>query len=166
MCNSLPVWRSLLTKLRDDEAPDLPPHISVDGLSTSELRTIVLGGLRQKLLWDSTSTSMKPSRVDEVLLWDSPSSTAEQAPRIDARLVPGGRHVLVENGSCIQLWSVGTGQLVWSTPLLPDSHACLAFDFEVATGGEGIMIAALFLECETYRRLVVLLANLHLTSTR
>lgn len=157
-----------MTKLRDDEAPDLPPHISVDTLSTSELRTIVLGGLRQKLLWDSTSTSMKPNRVDEILLCDSPSSTesARQAARIDARLVPGGGHVLVENGSCIQLWSVGTGQLVWSTPLLPDSHACLAFDFEVATGGEGIMIAALFLECETYRRLVVLLANLHLTSTR
>ena len=68
--------------------------------------------------------------------------------RIDPRLLPGGRHALLENHGRLELWSLVPRARMWTAA--PSREAdCIAFDFEVIEGGDAMMIAALFLNVAT-----------------
>ena len=148
------IWSSLLTSLRDDEAPNLPPHVSVSSLPIRQLRDIVLGGLRRKKFWEKVTDTVHPFHVDELHLSETSPYDADPMGRMAMKLLAGGQQVLVEKGSSIQLWSVEPKECLWTTPPFTENHVCLSFDFEVAEGGKHLMVAALFLESEVYRRSV------------
>lgn len=154
LCGSRLVWRNLLSKLEDEEAPCLPSHVSIDSLSTPELRRTVMGGLRSKVAWHRNADIFKPSSIRELRLPNFSANRQEWSTRMDVRLLPGGNQVLVENRNVIELWSVEQREMLGATPACIPHDMCLAFDFEVARGGKELVIAAVFIDTETCQWLV------------
>ena len=136
------MWASLLNKLEDSQSPDLPPHISPDNLNSVELQHMVIGGIRNKSTWDKDP---KLTRMEELRIQDLSSEDASSLRRVDARLVPGGRYILVDNCGSLTLWDIATHRCLWIVPTRTGRDDCISFDFEVVDGGARLMVAVVFL---------------------
>lgn len=135
------MWSSLLNRLEDDQAPDLPPHISPESLSAQNLQFTVLSGVRGKLLWEKAP---KLARIEELHLQDT-SIEADPSRRVDARLLPGGKYVLIDNCGALELWSLASKRRLWTASTHELRDDCVSFDFEVVDGGTRLMVATVLL---------------------
>lgn len=144
-----------MSKLKDEESPCLPPHISMSALSALELRTIIIEGLKVNRAWNRPGGTLLPTSTKELRLPEDPSSSQDQGKTLrDIRLLPGAKHVLIEHDKCIEIWDIGKDVKIGSTPPCLAYDLCLTFDVEIVRGGEELIIAGIFINIETCRRSV------------
>ena len=137
ICNSRVVWKHFLQNLDVDEAPNVPPHVLLGDLSGLRLKEIVLDAKQRKQAW----TTGGEVHLEHIELFRIPSS---EWGRINPRLLPGGKHVLLDYRGQLELWSVESKARLWRAPAAQQHHVCVAFDFDLAERGEKLNFAAWF----------------------
>ena len=137
----------MLRSLDINEAPNLPPYMSVDSLSSTELEHLVVNAVSrekarasQDTLYATSITELKVGPRDQ-----EPTGADEFMRRVDPRLLPGGKYVLLEDDGVLKLWSVEKEQLIWTAQSARDV-TCMAFDYEVVDGGNMVMVAGMFID--------------------
>lgn len=60
---------------------------------------------------------------------------------VEARLLPGGQNILVENDGILELWSLQNNKCIWS---VPGDKECFSFDCEFTNEGNVLNIAGVF----------------------
>ncbi|THH10694.1 hypothetical protein EW145_g1143 [Phellinidium pouzarii] len=139
LCQSRVIWLSLIQSLDVEQAPDLPPNQPLESLSSSDLKGKVIRAKRSYHRWNTEGCRISKQielHVD-VPLDATPS-------RLDPRLLPGGREVLVENGGRLELWSLVSHERLWTAPHNEGHCECLSFDFELAQDSAILNIAGIF----------------------
>ncbi len=83
------VWKSLLSRLDDEHAPDLLPQVNIDLLTVSELKDVVVRAHQKHMRWSSLPV-VSPSSSREIVL---PAVRDVDGGSYD--LLPGGQHLIV-----------------------------------------------------------------------
>ncbi|KAH8104186.1 hypothetical protein DFH11DRAFT_1883725 [Phellopilus nigrolimitatus] len=132
-------WLKRLCALEQDDAPNLPRHVSLRDLTLEELRTLVERAHRRRL----NCTGSAPTRpTREITIRVSLNSDGTPDRRfnflVDMELLPGGALLLVLWGSgYLQCWTVPGGECLW-TYRPPDSRVLLraGFAYEMQADGD------------------------------
>ncbi|OCB87931.1 hypothetical protein A7U60_g4887 [Sanghuangporus baumii] len=147
LCNSRQIWADLLRCLDIDCAPDVPPQVSMESLSLVDLREKVKGAVMRCRAWKS------PDKLrifyDLVLQVPFPNDSDVHS---SARLLPGGRYLLVSNSGRLELWCLRTLSRIWNAPLFRGVNQCTSFDFELETDGRFVTIVGEFIspQCTSF----------------
>lgn len=122
--------------------------MSADSLSHSELERLVVNAVSREKIRESKG-AIKVNAIQEldVGAGNVRPGNEEFLRRVDPRLLPGGKHVLLEDDGVLKLWSVESGHLLW-TAVTSRDVVCMAFDFEVVEGGDKVMVAGMFIDRE------------------
>lgn len=152
ICFLRPIWMALIQDLDINQAPDISSHRLPDSFSTEELYRTAITAVRSSRAWRTPGALRFGQdvalRVDPRELIADDLEGPQPSERIDPRLLPGGRHALLENHGRLELWSLFPRARMWMAH--PSREAdCIAFDFDVVDAGNALMIAALFLNVET-----------------
>lgn len=133
------IWLELLHGLDIDCAPDLlPPRIQ--DLSLSDLKYKVVDAVSGSLSgMGSKRFSINNEKVIHIV---TPQNSSDQF--VDARLLPGGKEILVLNCNHLELWSVDDGVCSWYAPPYRGLSKCSSFDFELVENGTVVMIVGVF----------------------
>ncbi len=83
------VWRSLLSRLDDEHAPDLLPQVNIDLLTASELKDVVVRAHQKHMRWSSLP-GVSPSSSREIVL-----PAIRDVWTVDRIITSGGQHLLV-----------------------------------------------------------------------
>lgn len=111
--------------------------MSLNELSSTRLKEIVLDAKHRKRAW----TTDQDLELEHIELFKVPS---ERPWRINPRLLPGCKHVLLDYRGRLELWSVESKARIWSASAAEPHHVCVAFDFDVVDGGEKVNFAGWF----------------------
>ncbi|KAH8115669.1 hypothetical protein DFH11DRAFT_1854098 [Phellopilus nigrolimitatus] len=110
------LWLTYLCGLPNECAPDLPPHVSLESLNCSGLKTLVVRAVRGNRNWKSPSP--KVTREIKVLVNDPVRKPVLVVN--EASLVPGGDYLVVEwttrpsvLDGYLQLLEVSNGKKIW-----------------------------------------------------
>lgn len=139
----------MLQSLDINEAPNLPPFMSADMLSHTDLEHIVVSAVSRERARQS-SGPIHPTGLTELqvgLINKEPTGVEEFLPRLDPRLLPGGKYVLLDDNGTLQLWSVEGKEHIWTADFDRDV-TCMAFDSEVVDEGQTVMIGGMFIDKE------------------
>ncbi|KAH8108546.1 hypothetical protein DFH11DRAFT_1086330 [Phellopilus nigrolimitatus] len=118
------LWLTLLRGLPNECAPDLPPHVSIESLDCSSLKSLVVRAVRGNRNWNSPSP--KATREIKVI-----GNNPVRKPALvinKASFVPGGDYLVVKwairsaaQDGYLQLLEVSNGEKIWLYPN-PDSY--------------------------------------------
>jgi hypothetical protein len=105
------LWLSLIETLAYRGVVDLPPQAVLDGFTVAQIIAEVQRAVVGPTTWLPRSSSPPtPS-------WQRSAATP---PDFDSstlrglRLLPGGRHILLEQQTCLQFWEISSGEIVWT----------------------------------------------------
>ncbi|EJD04798.1 uncharacterized protein FOMMEDRAFT_139520 [Fomitiporia mediterranea MF3/22] len=141
MCNTRLVWLRLLHNLDVTCSPNLPLYQSCRDLTVNSLKTIVTDAVKCFHSWKKAGNL----RVFHCLSLqvESPQN-GSQIPMM-ARLLPGGRQLLILNSGRLELWSLKTVSCVWQAPEFHGGYQCSSFDFHMLEAGSDMYIVGDFI---------------------
>ncbi|KAH8118873.1 hypothetical protein DFH11DRAFT_1723711 [Phellopilus nigrolimitatus] len=151
MSSDKALWLKRLGALDQHDAPDLPPHVSLNDLTSEELRTLVERA--QRRYRNSTDPApLRPTRKTTIRIKpaidesrDSLSVLTAKAEQltvrpVDTELLPGGALLLVHLEDDLQCWTVPGGERVWSHrddgPYETKGMKVLRFAYDMQTNGD------------------------------
>lgn len=135
------LWIHFLSALDVQQAPNISPTHSLSGLTTLSIREIVIDALKKDHEWH-TREHAKILHSQELRI-PAPGG-AEPRTCISARILPGGKEVVVLNCGRIEIWSLEEGQCIWACPDYEGGQFCLTYDFELADDKKSLNIACVF----------------------
>ncbi|KAJ6617251.1 hypothetical protein B0H10DRAFT_1327769 [Mycena sp. CBHHK59/15] len=139
------VWLALLQDLGDRRFLDSAHRATLHHRSTDELIALVKRILAGPATWspDRTSGGFTPAVSREIIL----HPTIRTGVGIldwenEAKLLPGGAHVLFKNWRTLECWSVAEDRLVWTHKPHPTLvyASVLEFAAEVVDGGHRLIV--------------------------
>ena len=140
ICQIRSVWMSLLATLKDDEMPDLPPHIRLSTLNSTQLRSIVVDASRRNNIHLHACPPLPFTQLDLLHLPVNANAT------VTPQLLPGGEHVLVEIQGRIELWDLKTQSRLYEAPSESQTDYCATYAFDLVDSESElrVMLAVLF----------------------
>ena len=144
-----------LRNLSDECAPNLPPHIDVDQLSSPELKGVVVRAVQAHDRWDTQYP--KAHREAIVTLQNPGGRLGKPGEDSYVMLVPGSEYVLVLwSGGSLQCYHVSTSECAWEIPPRPAGLKSEIFDVDVVVveGSKQLMVLVLFKNTVTKTRSV------------
>lgn len=141
LCSSKSIWVHFLQNLDVGETPNLPPHVSLSDLNGLAVRQVVLDAKQRKCAWTSDDWDV---RLHHVELFSVPTEDPWRTRRINPRMLPDCKHVLLDYRGALELWSVERKERLWIAPAEDQLHDCVTFDFDCVDGGDKVVFAAWF----------------------
>ncbi|EJD04781.1 uncharacterized protein FOMMEDRAFT_132672 [Fomitiporia mediterranea MF3/22] len=141
LCNTRLVWLRLLHNFDVACSPNLPPYQSCRDLTVNSLKTIVTDAVKCFHSWRKAGKL----RVFHGLSLQIESPQYGSRVPMMARLLPGGRQLLVLNSGRLELWSLETASCAWQAPEFHGDYQCSSFDFHTLESGSDIVIVAEFI---------------------
>ena len=139
------------------DAPDCPFQHDLSNLSACELRKKVTGALRLSHNWNTVG-HLKISLEVELSV-----ELSDSEKYVKARLLPGGRELLVDNSDRLELWSLDSKERLWVSPHY-EGRECIKFDFQVSEDKRMVDIADVFGDGSKCVLFVFLYRRLRLTN--
>lgn len=131
-----PLWLHFLHELDDFHAPDLPPDVSIDALSSAELKRLVSRAVKGRANWNSKiGPRVARRRVIDLknkggLLGDLSQSPGRDLENV--KIVPGGKYICtLWSEGYLQCWNAEKNEALWTYPQLGTFADIKVFAFDV-----------------------------------
>ncbi|EJC99108.1 uncharacterized protein FOMMEDRAFT_160661 [Fomitiporia mediterranea MF3/22] len=151
-----PLWLYLIQSLDDVHAPDLPPSLPTNALSSTELKQLVTRAVRGYTNWNQTSSSLSKSdsrlaphvtRLRSIDPRNTSGLLGDLRRRPDQhreiiKILPGGRYVfMLWSAGYLQCWDTEENKAVWTYPQLGTfvEIQVLAFDVQFDVQSEQVL---------------------------